>query len=252
MISRIHSKLGTAGLVVAIVALVAALTGAAFAAGGGLTSTQKKEVKKIAKKYAGKPGAQGPIGPQGAPGKDGANGANGADGTDGANGKSVVLTAEAAGANCKAGGTKVEVEGNAASKKYVCNGQTGFTATLPSGATETGVWATGTNDGASIIPLSFNIPLATAPEFLRYVTEAGLERYLAPGPEIKEVTPEHCLGTAEEPKAEAGYVCVYALEEEGTFSVTAAFRKLLKTGATFFFSTEAGKHSIGTWAVTAK
>jgi hypothetical protein len=55
MISRIHSKLGTAGLVVALVALVVALTGVAFAA-SGLNSKQKKEVKKIAKQFAGKQG----------------------------------------------------------------------------------------------------------------------------------------------------------------------------------------------------
>ena len=50
MISRIHSKLGTAGFIVAIVALVAAL-GVALAA-SGLNSKQKKEVKKIAKQFA--------------------------------------------------------------------------------------------------------------------------------------------------------------------------------------------------------
>ncbi|HVV72142.1 MAG TPA: hypothetical protein VHI52_11700 [Verrucomicrobiae bacterium] len=56
-IQRIHQKLGTAGLIVAIVALVAALAGGAYAAGGGLSGKQKKEVTKIAQveaeKFAG-------------------------------------------------------------------------------------------------------------------------------------------------------------------------------------------------------
>ena len=73
MFSRMHDKLGTAGLVVAIVALVFAMVGGAYAA-GGLTKQQEKQVTKIAKKYAGKPGAQGPQGPQGPAGLVGAKG----------------------------------------------------------------------------------------------------------------------------------------------------------------------------------
>ena len=72
MFSRMHNKLGTAGLLVAIVALVFAMVGGAYAAKGALTGKQKKEVTKIAKKYAGKPGAQGPQGPAGLVGPKGA------------------------------------------------------------------------------------------------------------------------------------------------------------------------------------
>jgi hypothetical protein len=77
-----HNKLGTAGLVVAIVALVAALTGAAFAA-GGLTKKQEKRVTAIAKKYAGKDGQNGAPGAPGAKGDTGAPGAAGKDGAQG-------------------------------------------------------------------------------------------------------------------------------------------------------------------------
>jgi hypothetical protein len=228
MISRIHSKLGTAGLVVAIVALVVALTGVAFAA-TGLNSKQKKEVTKIAKKYAGKAGPEGKQGPAGAQGPAGPKGDKGEKGDKGDKGEK---------------GLKGEAG--------VCS-EANPECVLPTGATETGAWSIGNDDGPSIVPLSFNIPLTTAPEFLRYVTEAGLERYLAPGPEIKEVTPVNCLGTAEEPEANPGYLCVYVLEQEGgVLSITAAFRKLFKTGATFFVSAEPGNHLIGTWAVTAK
>jgi hypothetical protein len=86
MLSRAHSKLGPAGLVVAIVALVAALTGAAFAA-GGLTKKQEKQVKKIAKKYAGKNGKDGATGPPGPKGDPGAKGDTGAQGNVGPEGK---------------------------------------------------------------------------------------------------------------------------------------------------------------------
>jgi hypothetical protein len=208
---RLHSQFGTAGLVIAMIALIVALAGTAIAA-GGLTPSQEKQVTKIAKKFAGKPGATGATGPTGATGaagKNGTDGTNGAPGTNGksveseaatagecstggtqfkiggasagkacnggagATGKSVVLTAETEGANCEKGGTKVEVEGNAASKKYVCNGKEGspWTAsgTLPSGQTETGAWGihvtlpeTEANHSEGFdIPISFSIPLAT-------------------------------------------------------------------------------------------
>jgi hypothetical protein len=245
---------------VAIVALVAALTGAAFAAGGGLTGKEKKEVKKIAKKFAGKPGAPGapgPTGPQGAAGKDGANGTDGTNGTNGTNGKSVVLTTEAAGANCPDGGTKVEVEGSAASKKYLCNGETGFTETLPSGETETGAW--GVYNNSSIVSLSFNIPLASAPTATHYVNPSGEEKVFNPAlPGFEFVPATHCTGDFETPTAPPGEICVYAEQETqpapafGFFPVGGA-QKRFKTGATFLFTLEPGvaQQALGTWAVTA-
>jgi len=249
MISRIHNKLGTAGLVVAIVALVAALTGAAFAAGGGLTTKEKKEVKKIAKKFAGKPGPQGPQGPAGPAGKDGTNG------TSGTNGKSVVIGTATAG-QCPSGGSTVEVEGSG-TKKPICNGKTGFTETLPSGETETGTWAIGNDDGPSIIPLTFNIPLAEAPDALHYVDPSGEEVVQGTG-EIVRVPATHCLGSAEEPTAPAGEICVYADEEslnsaEYGYRPEAFFEHLYTSGATFFFFLlpEEG-FAFGTWAVTAE
>ncbi|MFL5340388.1 MAG: hypothetical protein ACJ76D_10435 [Solirubrobacterales bacterium] len=86
MLSRVHNKLGTAGLVVAVVALVAALTGAAFAA-GGLTKKQEKQVIKIAKKYAGKNGKDGAAGPAGPKGDTGAKGDTGTQGKEGPEGQ---------------------------------------------------------------------------------------------------------------------------------------------------------------------
>lgn len=85
MLKRIHERLGTAGLVIAVVALVAALAGTAFAA-GGLTKKQEKQVVKIAKKYAGKPGAPGATGAQGPKGDPGPKGEPGVKGDEGKQG----------------------------------------------------------------------------------------------------------------------------------------------------------------------
>lgn len=234
MISRIHSKLGTAGLVVAIVALVVALTGVAVAA-TGLNSKQKKEVKNIAKQYAGKPGAQGPAGAKGDTGAKGDPGAKGDQGIQGIQGKQ--------------GNQGVPGEDGACSEANP-------SCVLPSGATETGTWLLGTDDGPSGVPLSFNLQLAEAPEALHYVNAAGLERVFVPGEGIKNVTAVTCLGSAEEPTAPAGHVCVYAEEEELAalpgYVPIGALRKLYTTGATFFFSLEPGDFAVGTWAVTAK
>lgn len=86
MFSRIHSRLGTAGFVLAIVALIVALSGAAYAALPGLNSKQKKEVKKIAKTLVA-PGVPGAPGPAGAKGDVGAKGDAGAAGGPGARGE---------------------------------------------------------------------------------------------------------------------------------------------------------------------
>jgi hypothetical protein len=173
-INSLKEPFGKAGLTVAILALVLAMVGGAWAA-GALTGKQKKEVTAIAKKYAGKPGAPGANGTNGT---NGAKGATGPEGHEGEAGKSVVSTefagnAEPGGHPChEQGGTSLEVQGTAV-KHYACNGQTGFTKTLPSGKTETGTWvfsgAPGPISGASnpglsssekfFVAISFPIPL---------------------------------------------------------------------------------------------
>ncbi len=267
-IRSLREPFGKAGLTIAILALVMAMAGGAYAA-GALTGKQKKEVEKIAKKYAGKPGApgaagtQGPAGaagPVGAKGDQGIQGAQGNLGATGATGKSVVLTAESAGANCEKGGTKVEVEGNAASKKYVCNGKdgaTGFTETLPPGKTETGAWvANGPLEvppaiGHAKVPISFTIPLSTE------LTEE--EVHVKP---VGFAGDSDCPGTAEEPKAAAGHLCVYTTRlatNTGEFEVSLVLKANKpeeigagKTGAFFEVVYENRlDYGHGTWAVTA-
>ena len=215
MISRIRAKLGPAGFIIAIVALVAALAGGAYAAsGGGLSGKQKKEVEKIAKKLAGKNGTNGTNGTNGSPGAKGDTGAKGdkgdpgspgSAGSPGASGKSVVLTTEAPGANCVDGGVKAEVEGSATSKKFVCNGQTGFTDTLPSEKTETGTWlfeAKGGEGENTLVPISFPIPLSPAD-----AAAVTVHKWIQGKP--AEQDPQ-CEGTVNDPKAEAGTICLYS------------------------------------------
>jgi len=137
MLKRIHSKLGTAGLVVAVVALIAAVAGTAFAA-GGLTKKQEKRVVKIAKKYAGKTGAQGPKGdpgPAGGPGPKGDQGSKGDEGKQGPRGE---------------------------------EGPPGPTeTTLPPGKTETGVWSvSGKGLHVYYADISFPLRLATGPQVI--------------------------------------------------------------------------------------
>ncbi len=136
----------------AVAALVFAMAGGAYAAGKYLITSTKQIKPSVLKQLhgaagpqgsAGPGGPQGPVGPEGkagANGKDGANGVNGKDGTNGSNGTGVTVGATAVG--CKAGGVTVEAEGSKAPRE-VCNGengQSGFTESLPSGKTETGVW----------------------------------------------------------------------------------------------------------------
>ena len=236
MLSRMHSKLGTAGLVVAIVALVAALGGAAFAAIAKLSPQQKKDVKKIATKVAKKvavPGPQGAKGDAGATGATGAAGTNGTNGTNGANG-----------ANGEPG-----EDGACSSSNPEC--------TLPSTATETGAWAVGPGGvGAEFVALSFNIPLATAPTDIAFVRENGQEKYFdVDAFEVKERDPLFCTGTPKDPTAPPGKVCVY-VEKENTMNfekdVIGENPRLRRSGAFFTAIKESGfSYAIGTFAVTA-
>jgi hypothetical protein len=254
---RLKEPFGKAGLTVAVLALVMALVGGAYAA-GGLTKSQEKQVTKIAKKYAGKPGANGANGTNGTNGKDGTNGTNGSPGT---NGKSVTL---AAATGCgEPGGTKLTV---GAESEEVCNGQTGFTETLPAGKTEEGSWAMSVQPHTGPFPftfanaaISFVIPLAVAPE-AHYIKPNGMElieKAPSGSEEVEEVTPTECgsgIGpgvNAENPQAAPGNLCVYAATE-------IALPELLKLASHPFGAVLSGAigatggTGTGSWAVTAQ
>jgi hypothetical protein len=233
---RLKEPFGKAGLTVAICALVLALVGGAYAA-GGLTKSQEKQVTKIAKKYAGKPGATGPAGAPGAAGPAGSAGAAGKNGKEGPEGKE--------GSPWTAGGT------------------------LPSKATETGVWGLSETAAATpafhaVMPISFAIPLG-AP--IENAEECGEPGHPACVVHIFEGTtiPAGCSGTVAEGVvthlgASPGNLCVYLKEKR---EMTAAEVLALNPEAGFALGvgrsgtwlttagSPAGTFAVGTWAVTA-
>jgi hypothetical protein len=165
---RLREPFGKAGLTVAVIALVFAMLGGAYAA-VGLNSKQKKEVKSIAKSFQGT-GPAGAAGPAGAKGDTGAAGANGKDGTNGTNGTNGVSPTGTTFAGSKGGCTEGGVEFKGANTTFACNGKEGSPWTvggvLPSGKTETGVWAVNQIFTEAFfeahVPISFTIPLKDA------------------------------------------------------------------------------------------
>jgi hypothetical protein len=271
----IRDRFGAAGVIIAVIALIAAVGGTALAA-GGLTKSQEKQVIKIAKKYAGKPGAPGATGPAGPAGTNGTNGENGAPGTNGENGKSAEAGTPFTGiktigsVKCENGGVPVK---SASPETAVCNGKngtTGFTETLPSGKTEAGVWSaifSATAAGQAVTaPISFNIPLAEAPEAALF-TFIGPEEGEGEAKEKKAAIPSHCKGTVENPQAVPGNLCVFVRELGGPSNASLSPFGFLffdpqsgapetagKSGVWMDFASEAAGFvtETGVWAVTAK
>lgn len=234
MLNRFRDRFGTAGLIVATGALVLALAGGAYAASGGLSGKQKKEVEKIAKKFqgtgpAGPAGTPGPAGPAGPKGDTGAEGKQGTKGDQGE-----------AGPRCPEGGN----------------------CTLPSESTETGVWSVryGTETTAEM-PISFSLPLDEGPEGV-FVTAEQTNN--------EEVPAECAGGTLAEPSAQPGYLCVFqGFAVAGSFNgfskpifTVAEYVALphpaeevlgvAKTGTILSFDCSSTCFTSGTWAVTAK
>jgi hypothetical protein len=230
-----------------------------------LNSTQKKEVKKIAKSFQGT-GPAGAAGPAGAPGAAGAKGDAGAAGSNGSNGVSAT-TATFSGVKgaCTNGGVIVK---SASPEVNVCNGkpgvdgedgETGFTETLPSGKTEMGAWGGAFEEVGSVIGIPFSIPLA-APLDNSHVLNLGV------GYDGEDETgPQHerCPGTAANPRAAVGHLCVYTGSKTGAFlsvvifdpskdPFAAASVGASKAGAGLLLSSDVGVQlATGTWAVTA-
>jgi hypothetical protein len=220
MFSTLRNRFGIPG-VISVIALVFAMFGGAYAAsnssnGGKATASVKAKGPRGPKGATGPAGPQGPAGPAGAKGEKGDKGDSGDPGAPGtgAPGKSVLSTTfegtdEPVSEPCEErGGSSFEVEGSGV-KSYVCNGFEGeggsggggVPVSLPEGSTETGDWSFFTSDpgeeSVALAPISFNIPL-TAPlngAHVEFVTPAG------PTP--------NCPGTAAEPQAASGFLCVY-------------------------------------------
>lgn len=266
LISRIHSKLGTAGLIVAIVALVAALSGAAIAANGGLTGKQKKEVKKIAKKYAGQDGAPGAQGPPGAPGPAGPKGDKGDQGIQGNPGSNGTNGTDGEDGMCSAGNTECK---------------------LVSGGMLTGSWAaSGGASDMALAAISFPVRVSPAPTALfevvvgenwriGYKLEDGDMTIFGPYPcmegcagqgILEQPNPEtaldeseaaylaKCTGNVDEPKATAGFLCIYPGKSAGSFVEPTGSESLSEAanefGVILTYKTLANNTYVrGSWAV---
>jgi hypothetical protein len=194
--------------VIAGLALVFAMSGGAYAAKKYLITSTKQISPSVLKALQGRagsggaPGAagvQGPAGPAGPVGPAGSGGAKGETGPGGAKG-----TTGATGA----AGVKGATGATGAS------GATGFTATLPSGKTETGTWtASGVAfEGLISYPasISFPIPLVEPSEEVVYLNRAETL--------TSTTTPVHgCEYNASDPGAmpvaPAGELCVFTLIE---------------------------------------
>jgi hypothetical protein len=274
MSQRLHNRLGTTGLIIAIVALVAALGGGAYAASGALTGKQKKEVEKIAKKYAGKNGATGAAGPQGAsgpsgspgakgnsgaPGQNGGAGARGEAGVQGVAGESVEIIPGEPASCAGAGGVTYEAEGIATP---VCNGKAGSpwaVGGLPAGVSEYGSWSVGRSMPENISlfsSISFNVPLAAGHSAtVHFINVEGEEEE-----ESVNIGPSTaCTGNAANPTATPGNLCIYESTrsgkfEEGVTGHALGFEHTREsgfTGAILQFFSEPEGSAYGTWVVTA-
>jgi hypothetical protein len=250
MLANIRKRINYVN-VIATLALLFAMTGGALAAKKYLITSTKQispkalaEIKKDVKGANGVPGAQGSqgaAGVQGAKGNNGVNGTNGNNGNNGLNGgtgpKGTTGTNGVTGASGATGPT----------------GQTGFTKTLPPGDTEKGSWAIAAYETPASVefysPISFNIPLAAELQESRVHI---LKESAAPTTE--------CPGSAEEPEALAGSLCVYTVEES---NVNLNFMAIVgvngfggasPAGAVIIAGTKAAGgrlHMYGSWAVTA-
>jgi collagen triple helix repeat protein len=285
MFSAFRNRFGIPG-VIAVFALVFAMFGGAYAAsnsGGESGATASAKAKKGprgprgpkgpkgATGPAGPAGAQGPAGAAGAKGDKGDTGAAGAAGTPGAPGaagKSVeVGTEPEGGPNCnELGGVTVQVAGEPATEKVVCNGAEGepgeegkpwtMGGTLPAGATETGTWASplagGTISGQELnVALSFPIPLSAPLAFkgdseqnqIHIINQGGEEVHEENGGPTGFGPPAAaCPGSAEQPKAASGHLCIYIGKETqlGVASLITSQAVAKPTGATNFGGGTAG------------
>jgi hypothetical protein len=164
----------------------------------------------------------------GTPGAPGTNGANGTNGAPGALGPQ---------------GPKGEP------------GLTGFTDVLPKGKTEKGAWTSAYDEAGRLLAISFSIPLAAPLDAAHVLAK----------PEGYNGADENCPGTATDPKAKKGYLCLYTggaqglLEIEEIFDpgtgfavgVTGTATKGAGTAGAGLLLSEPGGYIAGTWAVTA-
>jgi hypothetical protein len=236
--------------VIAGLALVFAMTGGAYAAKKYLITSTKQISPSVLKSLQGKvgaggvngaQGAAGAVGPQGPAGSQGAKGETGAAGKDGVAGKD--------GTNGKDGKEgKAGPEGS----PWTAGG------TLPEGATETGAFGVKAGESGLVFSsVSFAVPLAGA------LNEEHVLSLVEGYNGEDEVSTEHkeCPGTAANPRAKSGFLCVYVGAQEGVLGEKPLIQQpntvkieenigADRSGAALVFFTPGGMSAVGTWAVT--
>ncbi|HWX45955.1 MAG TPA: hypothetical protein VNY52_11620 [Solirubrobacteraceae bacterium] len=206
MFSRIRGRFTYANVALTL-ALVFAMSGGAYAAKRYLITSTKQISPKVLKALSGAPGPAGPEGRAGAPGLAGKDGANGKDGAAGTPGESVsVKSVPTKVAACsQQGGAEFRI--GSGTPAFACNGNPAETPkALPLGQTETGAW--GYSGALPTTAISFPIPLAAPLTGLQvhYVTRKEV---------VEKKAPAACPGSANEPQAVEGNLCVYGQFEAG-------------------------------------
>jgi hypothetical protein len=228
MFSRIRRRVTYTNIVLTF-ALLFAMTGGAYAAKHYVITSVGQISPKVLKALQGKAGAPGPAGASGSAGAKGDSGAAGSAGAVGERGS--------AGAPGSPGAEGPEgPEGS----PWTAGG------TLPPGASEDGVWAAGGLAVAGIkgvarAPISFDIPLKSAPA--AHLIEPG------------EAPPVGCKGSAAKPEADKGNLCIFVASRINVaqFIIAAPGGEETSTIGTMvgmFPSGEEGASGNGTWAVT--
>lgn len=228
---------------VAFIALLFAMSGGAYAAQRYLITSTKQISPAVLKALK---GGKGPAGANGAPGNPGAQGAQGSQGPQGPKGET--------GAGGAKGETGQTGEQGAEGERGPA-GATGATgakgapwtpnSTLPQGATETGAWYAHppAEHEEQAVSISFPIQLAGALD----------ENHTVVAPNAA------CPGSAEEPKAQAGFLCIYpGLDVHANIGEIKKIGPGGESGAStagaYFFVESTGVVSLatGSWAVTAE
>ncbi|HEY5193273.1 MAG TPA: collagen-like protein [Solirubrobacteraceae bacterium] len=249
-------------------ALVFAMTGGAYAAKKYLITSTRQISPKVLSSLKGKAGPAGPAGPAGTAGAAGIAGSQGPAGAPGAKGETgpAGLAGSAGPAGAK----------GAPGSPWTAGG------TLPSKATETGVWAfglvpPGTNVTTLRVSISFPIQLAgglsgagcetVEPNPQPHVADTCQVHYInAAGKEAieagEEVTSTACTGSTASPTAAPGNLCVYTTRLTAATSLNrsiASPENAVETPGTGtagayikFENAEEESQGWGTWAVTAE
>jgi Collagen triple helix repeat (20 copies) len=231
---RLHLSPAT---MIASLALVFAMTGGAYAAKKYLITSTKQISPSVLKSLQGKAGpagiagtagaqgAQGPAGPAGSVGAQGPAGARGEAGAAGTKG--------ATGAQGKEGPAGPLLE------------------TLPAGKELKGTWSAGSYapeekavegiyNGVATASVSYVFPLSE--------TETPITHYIKPG----EATPAGCTGSASDPGADEGNLCVFAeLEINAPGSVDLPEDPTIGFSVGAFATAKGAMLMRGSWAVTA-